>query len=109
MTNNYIVIMGIRKLNTFLTTMNAIIFYNNIHEFVDKIKINNNAKNGKIIIGIDFWLFVHKFLHSDKSSSVVLGFLNQIIKLLLNNMIPLYVVDGTIPIEKIEQYNTRKK
>jgi 5'-3' exonuclease len=103
--------MGVRKLNKFLTNRGIIKTYQNIQEFISNVHIKNNTHNSKIInskiiVAIDFWLYVHKFLHSNKmndpSFSVVHSFMNQIIKLLSNGIIPLYVMDGSIPVEKYE-------
>lgn len=102
--------MGVRKLNKFLTNKNLIITYRNINEFVNKYKNNNPEK--KIIIAIDFWLYAHKFLHSCKNDNILLGFLNQIIKFLSYGIIPLYVMDGSIPLEKelvVEQRNKKRE
>ncbi|VBB18367.1 flap endonuclease 1-like [Yasminevirus sp. GU-2018] len=69
----------------------------------------NNAHNGKIVIAIDFWLYAHKFLHSCRSDNILLGFWNQIMKFLSYGVIPLYVMDGSVPIEKIDKIEERNK
>lgn len=94
--------MGIRKLNKFLTNKECLISYNNLYNFKEKFKKDT------VVIGIDFWLYVHKFLHSNKSSNIILGFWNQIIKFLSNKMIPIYIIDGDIPIEKRDEINKRQ-
>lgn len=108
--------MGIRKLNKFLMNKNIYRSYRNINEFIthlndtnDTNKIINNSQNGKIIIAIDFWLYAHKFLHSHKSDNVFSGFWNQIMKFLFHGVIPFYVIDGSVPIEKINKIEDRIK
>jgi 5'-3' exonuclease len=101
--------MGVRKLNKFLTTRKIIKSYRNIQEFINKLENNNNSHNGKIVIAIDFWLYAHKFLHSCRSDNIPLGFWNQIIKFLSYGIIPLYVMDGSVPIEKQEKVEERAK
>jgi 5'-3' exonuclease len=106
--------MGIRKLNKYLVNNNLINTYHNIEDFAEKIRDNsiiNRTENNKIIIAIDFWLYVHKFLHSNKSDNILIGFLNQIFRFLLSGIIPLYVMDGSIPLEKqdIIFQRTRKR
>lgn len=103
--------MGIRKLNKFLISRESIISYRNISDFVNKLKItnHNNAQNKKTIIAIDFWLYAHKFLHSCRSDNVILGFWNQIMKLFSCGVIPLYVMDGSVPLEKQEKIDERIK
>jgi 5'-3' exonuclease len=103
--------MGIRKLNKFLILRESITSYRNIPDFVSKLKSTdpNNTNNKKIIIAIDFWLYVHKYLHSCRSSNVMLGFWNQIMKFFSCGVIPLYVMDGTVPLEKQEKSEERAK
>ena len=105
--------MGVRKLNKFLTNREIIRTYRNIQEFIVELKnedrCNNNAHNGKIIIAIDFWLYAHKFLHSSRSDNILLGFWNQIMKFFSCGIIPLYVMDGSVPIEKQEKVDERNK
>ena len=103
--------MGVRKLNKFLTDKNIIKTYENLYEFIDNIKLEsrNNSHNNKIVVAIDFWLYTHKFLHSNRSDNILLGFWNQIMKLLSCGIIPLYVIDGSVPIEKLETVIERTK
>src|SRR5437660_1034850 len=117
--------MGIRKLNKFLTNKNILNIYHNMQEFVNKIKLNdctvnnntdcqetmqqNNTSSGKIVIAIDFWLYVHKFLHSNRTDNILLGFWNQIMNMFSYGVIPLYIMDGYIPIEKQDRVNERNK
>lgn len=104
---NLLAKMGIRKLNKFLMTRNIVRSYRNIQEFITCI--DNNAHNGKIVIAIDFWLYAHKFLHSCKSDNVFMGFWNQIMRFLSRSVIPLYVIDGSVPIEKTDKIEERIK
>jgi 5'-3' exonuclease len=104
--------MGVRKLNKYLTDRGIITCYRNLAEFIDKLRCDetiNNTKSGKIIFAVDFWLYAHKFLHSNRSDSILLGFWNQIIRFLSSGIIPLYVVDGSAPIEKMEIIKSREK
>ena len=106
--------MGIRKLNKFLVSKNSIKTYRNIREFVNKIRINNrnNSHNDKIVIAVDFWLYAHKFLHSRSNpemQNVLHGFWNQIMRFLSHGIIPLYVMDGVVPIEKQNIVELRAK
>jgi flap endonuclease-1 len=97
--------MGIRKLNKFLTDNNVLTSYKDLETFY---KTKSNINNKPIIIAIDFWLYAHKFLHSNKSSNIILGFWNQITKLLKNNILPIYVIDGKAPVEKYDEIENRK-
>ncbi len=101
--------MGIRKLNKFLISRESIISYRNIPDYVNKLKTtnHNNAHNNKIIIAIDFWLYAHKFLHSCRSNNVILGFWNQIMNFFACGVIPLYVMDGSVPLEKLDKVEER--
>lgn len=101
--------MGVRKLNKYLTNLNIIKTYQNINEFVDENKTINISKSGKFVIAIDFWLYAHKFLYSSKPGSILMGFLNQIIKFLSCGAIPLYVIDGSVPIEKLSTVEERNR
>jgi 5'-3' exonuclease len=97
--------MGVRKLNKFLTNRNIIQTYHNLDEFIINInsESRNNSNSGKIVIAIDFWLYAHKFLHSNRSENILFGFWKQIMKFLSCGAIPLYVMDGSVPIEKLEK------
>ena len=104
--------MGVRKMTSFLINKDIIKKKRNIREFCESIhnnKINNNCKNGKIIIAIDFWLYAHKFLHSKTLDNIITGFWKQIITFLLNGMTPLYVIDGHTPLEKQEYMDNKIK
>jgi 5'-3' exonuclease len=92
--------MGIRRLNKFLTTHNYVTEYHSLNEYTDVLKHNQNMPDKKIVIAVDFWLYVHKFLHSNKSDNIVMRFWKQIDNFLSCGIIPLYVIDGSVPIEK---------
>lgn len=103
--------MGVRKLNKFLTARESIKSYRNMQDFVVKLKKENknNTYNGKIVIAIDFWLYAHKFLHSCRSDNIMMGFWNQIMKFFSCGVIPLYVMDGSVPIEKQDKVDERER
>ena len=106
--------MGVRKLNKFLTDKGLTQEYSDLEHYIEHIrsdpdKNNNRIDDDKIVIAIDFWLYVHKFLHSSKSTNIALAFLNQIIRFLTLGIIPIYVADGCVPIEKEEEYNNRNE
>jgi 5''-3'' exonuclease (including N-terminal domain of PolI) len=99
--------MGIRKLYKFLKEKNLVKEYQNLTRYV-----NINKKkycSGSIIVAIDFCLYAHKFTYS--YGNMMIGFWNQIIKLLSHKIIPLYVYDGQPPDEKgaIIQYRQKKR
>ena len=96
--------MGIKKLNKFLTKNNCISYYNSLDDLNDVI-IHNNKFTEKKIYAIDTSLYMYKYTYSYKNYLV--GFLNQISKLLSNNIIPIYVFEGTPPIEKKEVIQMR--
>ena len=96
--------MGIRRLNKFLNDKGLIKTYPNINSYVAQ-----HRKYGrKAVIAIDFWLYANKFSHSC-DGHIIIGFWNQIIKLLSYRIIPIYVIDGSIPIEKEDIIISRKK
>ena len=104
--------MGVRKLNKYLTDRGIVKCYHNLPEFINKLRSNecvNNTKSGKIVFAVDFWLYVHKFLHSNRSDNILLGFWNQIIRFLSLGIIPIYVVDGCTPIEKLDVIKRREQ
>lgn len=106
--------MGIKNLNKFLTdTNNAVIVHNNINDYIINRKKNGykcfNTKNIPHYVGIDVHLYMHKFLYSHNDH--LYGFFNQIIKLLLHKIIPIYIFDGIPPYEKknVLKYRSDKK
>ena len=96
--------MGIKKLNKFLTKHNCISYYNSLDDLNDVI-IHNNKFTHKKIYAIDTSLYMYKYTYSYKNYLV--GFLNQISKLLSNNIIPIYVFEGIPPEEKKEVIQMR--
>lgn len=102
--------MGIRKLHKFLSQFDLIKEYPNLTRYVsvrkkDLEKINKDNKS--IVICIDFWLYAHKFTYS--YGNMIIGFWNQIIKLLSHKIIPLYIYDGRPPHEKDIVIQQRQK
>ena len=105
--------MGIRRLNNFLENNDLLKYHNNIGDFIKSFKINGykffNTRNNHFVIGIDLMLYAHKYEYS--CESLYPGFLNQILNFLSNQIIPIYIIDGTAPIEKnrvIKLRNIRK-
>ena len=91
--------MGIRKLNSVLLSHNAIIEHKNIFDYRSKYK------NIKIVMGIDFMLYAFKFKIS--LDNILIGFINQILQLLSNDIIPIYIIDGYAQDSKREIINKR--
>ena len=102
--------MGIKKLNKFLTKNNCINYYDSLDDILDVIDHNNKFSKNKIF-AIDTSLYMYKYTYSYKNYLV--GFLNQISKLLSHNIIPVYVFEGTPPVEKNDviqmRYEKRNK
>merc|ERR1712127_990298 len=84
---------GVKKLNSFILKKKMVNIYKSTDEF-----IKNNSNNKVYILAIDVLLFAHKFKYS--INNIIQGFYNLIIKLLLNNIIPIPVFDGKSPNEK---------
>lgn len=99
--------MGVRKLYKFLRENNLVKEYQNLTKYVNLQKRTINRK--PVIIGIDFWLYAHKFTYS--YGNMIIGFWNQIIKLMSHKIIPLYIYDGNPPLEKepVIQYRLKKR
>lgn len=97
--------MGVRKLNKFIVSRNLTIYHPTMHDYVESQQHNTKNK----VIAIDFWLYAHKFLHSVKYTNILLGFWNQIMRFLSCGIVPLYVMDGMIPIEKQDTVDMRNK
>lgn len=90
--------MGVRKLNKFLNEKNLVNKYDNLEKYIESIKESNVAThNGYRMVAIDFWLYVHKFLHSKYYTNIILPLYYQIIKFLLLGIIPIYIIDGHNP------------
>ena len=96
--------MGIRRLNKFLCEKNLIDSYPNINSYVSKYRNTNK----RVVMAIDFWLYANKFSHSC-DGNIMIGFWNQIVKLLSHRIVPLYVIDGAIPVEKEDIVKERRK
>ena len=92
--------MGIRKLNSVLSSHNALVEYKNIYEYRKKYK-----KKKKMVMGIDFMLYAFKFKIS--LDNILIGFINQILQLLSNDIIPVYIIDGYADDTKREIINKR--
>lgn len=95
--------MGIKKLNSLLQQLNLVIEYNTIEEVVKFLKNINNSNY--IYVAIDTSLYLHKYIRVSNTNSeidFVSLFKKQIMKLLNNNIIPIYVFDGMADDIKIE-------
>ena len=77
--------MGIKNLNTLLRGMGSF----------PRGKISDL---GLSVVGIDFSLFLFRFIYNQNNP--VECFLRMILLFLKNNILPVYVLDGTAPIEK---------
>lgn len=97
--------MGIKKLFTFMEHNKLYNVYPYLDNLINELDINKN----ELIIGVDANLFCYKYMHS--CNTMLNGFLNQIIKFLSNNIIPLYIFDGGTIQEKEETnlYRYHKK
>lgn len=84
--------MGISGLHSFLEKKNAILYKNKL-----------NCK----YIAVDAMYVIYKFLYSD-SEEVLFNILNQICKFLLNDIVPIYIIDGKPPDIKTEILAKRK-
>ena len=83
----------------------------NLNSIIKKHSINSieNIKLNKLfnkIISIDTSIYLYKYLYNE--TNYLYCFLKQIIKLLKNGIIPLYVFDGKPPEEKKELLTERK-
>ena len=92
--------MGIRKLNSVLSSHNALDEYKNIYEYRKKYN-----KKKKMVIGIDFMLYAFKFKIS--LDNILIGFINQILQFLSNDIVPVYIIDGYADNTKREIINKR--
>ena len=87
--------MGIKKLNSFLQSKNAII----LHETYDTLQYKS--------VCIDVNLYIYKYLYS--WGNFEYSFMNQIYTLLTNGIVPVYVFEGIPPKEKENVLYSRKK
>ena len=89
--------MGIKKLKSLIErySPNAI-----------KIKPLSFYKNK--VIAIDTSIYLYKYKYKFSESNIINGFIEQIIILLKNGIVPVYVFDGKPPIEKSNILNKRK-
>lgn len=101
--------MGVKRLSSFILQKKLARTYDSIKKFVD---INTKNKNSNVdncnkmyVLAVDVWLFAHKFQYS--KGNVLVEFLNLMIKLLSNNILPIPVFDGKPPIEKKDVINQR--
>lgn len=88
--------MGVKKINSIITEKNK--YLNN------KIKINN-FKNS--VIGIDLYNFLYKALYNN--DNIIEYFIKQINIFFKNNILPVYIFDGTNIIDKSKAINKRKE
>jgi hypothetical protein len=95
--------MGVKKLNKFLSEKHLIKEYSSINSYVNVHLLNNKCKS--IFVAVDFWLYAHKFTYS--YGNIIVGFWNQVSKLLSHRIIPIYILDGTPPAEKSTVINDR--
>ena len=92
--------MGINKLHSFLEKNGCIKNYDKIEDYL------TNIKDKKIYyVGIDTLLYAYKYKYS--INNIYIGFINQILFFLSNNIIPIYVIDGVCPNEKNILLNKR--
>ena len=103
--------MGIKRLNNFLESYDALKYHNNIGDFIRSFKNDGyqcfNTRNNTFVIGVDLMLYAHKYEYS--CDSIYPGFLNQILNFMSNQIIPIYIIDGTAPIEKADIINSRNQ
>ena len=103
--------MGIKRLNNFLENYDALKYHNNIGDFIRSFKNDGyqcfNTRNNTFVIGVDLMLYAHKYEYS--CDSIYPGFLNQILNFMSNQIIPIYIIDGTAPIEKADIINSRNQ
>lgn len=86
--------MGIRGLNSLLIKFDCIKNFKKIPKDVN-------------IIAIDANLYLCKYLYS-QNVEVLYSILNQVLKFLSANIIPIYIFDGEAPVEKLNTIKKRK-
>jgi len=87
--------MGINGLNNFLKET--------IPEINNKVNLSQ-FKNKKMAIDTSIYLYKFKY-----NNNFIEGFLKQLYRIKLNNIIPIYIFDGKPPIEKYNIIKCRKK
>ena len=96
--------MGIKRLNNFLEKCDALKYYNNIDDYIKTSKTDGfqqfGTRNNRYVVGVDFLLYAYKYKYSCKN--IFIGFINQILQFLNNRIIPIYVIDGIAPEEKLD-------
>jgi hypothetical protein len=80
--------MGIKKLFTFLDNNKLYKKYPYLNDLIN----DNNIDKKKLLVGVDGNLFCYKYTHS--YNNMLIGFFNQILKFLSNQIIPIYIFDG---------------
>jgi 5'-3' exonuclease len=107
--------MGIRKINSYLQSLNIVPEFIDLLSVVDYIKSKSNNKD-YLLITIDTNLYMYKYLRAEKqdiNTNVILLFKKQINKLIKNNIIPIYIFDSAPDELKKDiidnRYNKRKK
>lgn len=103
--------MGIKRMNKFLDCKNLIKLHYNLNDMIRNSKKENfkvfNTRNKCYRLAIDTMLYAHKFKYS--YDDILYGFVNQIINFLNNKILPIYVIDGTAPDEKMELIRSRNE
>lgn len=88
--------MGIRKLQKMLGEYdNTVSVYKSLNDYVLHIRKSNNSP---IVICIDAYLYLHKYLYS--TTNYINAFKEQIDRFKMKSIIPVYVFDGLPPTEK---------
>jgi 5'-3' exonuclease len=105
--------MGVKRLNKYLANYEDSVFtHRTLKDFVnfmipisENIYNIKNKNNKKIIMAIDTSLYIYKYMYS--YDNFLFGFISQITRLLSNNIIPIYVFEGSPPIEKSDVLKMR--
>ena len=88
--------MGIKKLNKFLTEKNCFNQSRNLDVYLNNSR--RRPERIELVLAVDVWLYAHKFQYSH--NNILVGFWNQVTKLLSSGVLPVYVFDGKPPDEK---------
>lgn len=96
--------MGVRGLYKFLREKGLSYVYPNINSYVRRYR----KKNGRVIVAIDFWLYANKFIRSQRGN-IMTGFWNQIVRFMSHRIVPVYIIDGLTPTEKLTTVMDRRK